>query len=241
MCGGCYPLQCALDTFIIESLFSIGLSHARHSLPVALTISIIKRCTNNRSELHCPNRSRREKLSHDQVSCTPFELEEINEESLFLLNSEYRSEFKILKHLLVTLQASFRKANIHSQMNINLKNKSELLYNNSAEMEVRSRKGKSQDDVIKMSKSMTSQLSDISQHLASIIDQSKNTVETLVQSSQTVSDTQEEFKVMGSAIVTAKKLVSRYGRREVTDMILIVLAACFFFACCVYVILKRMF
>jgi protein transport protein SEC20 len=56
-----------------------------------------------------------------------------------------------------------------------------------------------------------------------------------------VSDTQEEFKVMGSAIASAKKLVSRYGRREVTDTILIALAACLFFACCVYVFLKRVF
>jgi len=193
---------------------------------------------------------------------------ETTEETLFQLNADFRLHFKSLKrlvdefaelgkeqdedsefkedtelyrHQLITLQTTFRKANIQSQMSINVKNKSELLYSNTTELDVRSRKSRSQDDVVRLSKNMTSQLSNISQHLASVVEQSKNTVESLVQSSQTVSDTQEEFKVMGSAITSAKKLVTRYGRREVTDMFLIVLAAFFFLACCFYVVLKRVF
>lgn len=46
---------------------------------------------------------------------------------------------------------------------------------------------------------------------------------------------------MGSALTTTKNLVSRFGRRETTDMILIVLALIVFFTACVYVIQKRMF
>jgi protein transport protein SEC20 len=46
---------------------------------------------------------------------------------------------------------------------------------------------------------------------------------------------------MGSALTTTKKLVSRFGRRETTDLILIILALAAFFAACVYVIQKRMF
>ena len=61
------------------------------------------------------------------------------------------------------------------------------------------------------------------------------------ESSKTVTDTQEEYKVMGSTLVSTKKLVSRFGRRETTDLIMIILALCAFFAACVYVIQKRMF
>lgn len=46
---------------------------------------------------------------------------------------------------------------------------------------------------------------------------------------------------MGSTLTTTKKLVSRFGRRETTDLILIILALAAFFAACVYVIQKRMF
>lgn len=63
----------------------------------------------------------------------------------------------------------------------------------------------------------------------------------LAQSSNMVCDNQDEFKVMGSALITTKKLVSRFGRRETTDLILIILALAAFFAACVYVIQKRMF
>ena len=56
-----------------------------------------------------------------------------------------------------------------------------------------------------------------------------------------MTDTQDEFKVMGSALTSTKKLVSRFGRRETTDLILIILALAAFFAACVYVIQKRMF
>ena len=63
----------------------------------------------------------------------------------------------------------------------------------------------------------------------------------IAQSSQVVTDTREEYKTMGNVISSTKKLVSRYGRRETTDLILIFLAVCLFFAACVYVIQKRVF
>lgn len=46
---------------------------------------------------------------------------------------------------------------------------------------------------------------------------------------------------MGSTLNSTKKLVSRFGRRETTDLILIILALAAFFAACLYVIQKRMF
>nr|CAG4636556.1 EOG090X0EO1 [Eubosmina coregoni]SVE70091.1 EOG090X0EO1 [Eubosmina coregoni] len=192
----------------------------------------------------------------------------VTETDILVLNSEYRTEFKHLKQLieefevlakeeddegevaddvelyksqLATLQASFRKANVQCQLNVNLKNKSELFYSDTANMEVRSRQGRNKEDLIKMSSNVTSNLSKLANQLANVVEQSRGTLDILAQSSQTVTENQEEFKVMGSALTTTKNLVSRFGRRETTDMILIVLALIVFFTACVYVIQKRMF
>nr|SVE87046.1 EOG090X0EO1 [Daphnia similis] len=193
---------------------------------------------------------------------------DITESDVVVLNSEYRSEFKQLKHCidefekvaknedddgelaedvslfrnqLTSLQSAFRKANVQCQLTVSMKNKAELFYSNPEEMEIRSRQTKSKEELIKMSTNVTTNLRNISQSMASVLEQNRGTLEVLAQSSNTVSDTQDEFKVMGSALITTKKLVSRFGRRETTDLILIVLALAAFFAACVYVIQKRMF
>nr|SVE71341.1 EOG090X0EO1 [Daphnia similis]SVE71973.1 EOG090X0EO1 [Daphnia similis] len=193
---------------------------------------------------------------------------DITESDVVVLNSEYRSEFKRLKHCidefekvakdededgelaedvnlfrnqLTNLQTAFRKANVQCQLTVNMKNKAELFYSNPEEMEVRSRQMKSKEELIKMSTNVTANLRNISQSMASVLEQNRGTLEVLAQSSNTVCDTQDEFKVMGSALITTKKLVSRFGRRETTDLILIILALTAFFAACVYVIQKRMF
>ncbi|KAI9562290.1 hypothetical protein GHT06_013255 [Daphnia sinensis] len=193
---------------------------------------------------------------------------DITEADVVVLNSEYRSEFKRLKHCidefekiakdedddgelaedvslfrnqLTSLQSAFRKANVQCQLTVSMKNKAELFYSNPEEMEIRSRQTKSKEELIKMSTNVTANLRSISQSMASVLEQNRGTLEVLAQSSNTVSDTQDEFKVMGSALITTKKLVSRFGRRETTDLILIILALAAFFAACVYVIQKRMF
>ncbi|KAK4002972.1 vesicle transport protein SEC20 [Daphnia magna] len=193
---------------------------------------------------------------------------DIAESDVVVLNSEYRSEFKRLKHCidefekvakdededgdlaedvnlfrnqLTSLQSAFRKANVQCQLTVSMKNKAELFYSNPEEMEVRSRQTKSKEELIKMSTNVTANLRNISQSMASVLEQNRGTLEVLAQSSNMVCDNQDEFKVMGSALITTKKLVSRFGRRETTDLILIILALAAFFAACVYVIQKRMF
>nr|SVE77281.1 EOG090X0EO1 [Daphnia lumholtzi]SVE77896.1 EOG090X0EO1 [Daphnia lumholtzi]SVE78526.1 EOG090X0EO1 [Daphnia lumholtzi]SVE79155.1 EOG090X0EO1 [Daphnia lumholtzi] len=193
---------------------------------------------------------------------------DVTESDVVVLNSEYRSEFKQLKHCidefekvakdededgelgedvslfrnqLTSLQSAFRKANVQCQLTVSMKNKAELFYSNPEENEIRSRQTKSKEELIKMSTNVTANLRNISQSMASVLEQNRGTLEVLAQSSNTVSDNQDEFKVMGSALITTKKLVSRFGRRETTDLILIILALAAFFAACVYVIQKRMF
>jgi len=192
----------------------------------------------------------------------------VTETDILLLNSDYRNEYRQLKQLienfeklvkedyedseliedvdlyqsqLVSFQTFFRKVNIQSQLNINLQKKNELFYCSPDIDGVRNRSKNSREELIKISSSTTAKLASISQEVANIVDQSKNTLDVLAQSSQVVTDTREEYKTMGNVISSTKKLVSRYGRRETTDLILIFLAVCLFFAACVYVIQKRVF
>lgn len=56
-----------------------------------------------------------------------------------------------------------------------------------------------------------------------------------------VGETQEELKGMGGHIQSSHKLLTKYGRRECTDKLLIFLALVFFFASVLYVVKKRLF
>lgn len=62
-----------------------------------------------------------------------------------------------------------------------------------------------------------------------------------VGTSSVISESQEESRQMGSAILQSKKLLTKYGRREMTDKVLIFLALLFFFACVLYVLKRRLF
>nr|SVE84755.1 EOG090X02LT [Daphnia pulex] len=65
-----------------------------------------------------------------------------------------------------------------------------------------------------MSSNATGNMRSISQLNASVPEQNKGTVETLAQSSHAVSDTQDEFKVMGSALTTKKLVIIHPGSKH---------------------------
>lgn len=89
--------------------------------------------------------------------------------------------------------------------------------------------------------SATEELLAISRMMANQVQLSEQSLNTLVSSSATVTETHEEFKMMGNLMVHSKKLLSKYGRREITDRVLIIFALAFFFASCFYVVMKRLF
>ena len=62
-----------------------------------------------------------------------------------------------------------------------------------------------------------------------------------VQSSNQITETNEEFKSMTGHIQNSHKLLTKYGRREFTDKLLIILALVFYFATVLYIVKKRMF
>ena len=86
---------------------------------------------------------------------------------------------------------------------------------------------------------MTDNLAAISRHLADTVQRSSLTMDDLVQSSATVSETNAEFKSMGAEIGQSRKLITKYGRRETTTHVLIFVAFCFFFACVFHILRKR--
>lgn len=113
---------------------------------------------------------------------------------------------------------------------------------------------------MKMSTNVTGNLHNICQSMANVLEQNRSTLEVLgminfcwplifkiggicifhtAQSSNTVTDTQDEYKVMGSTLNSTKKLISRYGRREMTNIILFLLSVLAFLATCLYVIVQR--
>ncbi|XP_045473925.1 vesicle transport protein SEC20-like, partial [Harmonia axyridis] len=65
--------------------------------------------------------------------------------------------------------------------------------------------------------------------------------DSLISSSESVYDTQEELKFTGSAITQSGKLLAKYGRREFTDKILVWFAFLFFCFCVFYIVQKRLF
>nr|CAG4652210.1 EOG090X0EO1 [Triops cancriformis] len=137
-------------------------------------------------------------------------------------------------------QITFRKANIAAQMVIEQKSKEALFYCDTPTTKPK-RTLQAKEELVKSTSTATDNLLAISQHLACVVEQSKDTLHSLANSSQAIKDNQEEFKGMGSVINSSRKLVSKYGRRDLTDKILLFFALCFFFACCLYVVQKRLF
>merc|ERR1712034_9820 len=77
--------------------------------------------------------------------------------------------------------------------------------------------------------------------LAETVEKSKQTVNSLEGTSKTVEEVREEHKMMGGVIGQSKKLITKYGRREFTDKVLIIFALAFFFAVVLYILRKRLF
>ena len=68
-------------------------------------------------------------------------------------------------------------------------------------------------------------------HRLSQVEVSEAIVGTLVSSSASVGETQQEFHLMASYFAQCKKFLSKYHRREVTDKVLVSFLLAFFLAC----------
>lgn len=146
-------------------------------------------------------------------------------------------------HLLEVNGMSLRRANAAANKLISDNAKRELFSYSEPDLKQR-QKGELQrnkDTLANEASAITDNLRAVSRMLADQVSQSEHTLHSLVNSSAVATETHEEFKTMGNVLVHSKKILMKYGRREVTDKVLIFLALAFFFACVIYVVMKRLF
>lgn len=89
--------------------------------------------------------------------------------------------------------------------------------------------------------SVTEKMLSISRHLSETTQKSAATLETLVSSSANVEGTSGELQNTAGTILTSKKLLKKYGRRECTDKILVFFAFTLFIVVVLYIVQKRLF
>ena len=138
---------------------------------------------------------------------------------------------------LITIQSSLRRANLACQLSMERKEKEELF---SGTSELRKRPLSTGRALANTSSGITESLMSLSRMMSDQVHQSEQTMGNLVSSSKQVGDTFEEFKSISGHISNSRKLLTKYGRRECTDKLLILLALVFFFASVLYVIKKRL-
>eukprot|EP00918_Siedleckia_nematoides_P001682 GHVU01003958.1.p1 GENE.GHVU01003958.1~~GHVU01003958.1.p1 ORF type:complete len:232 (-),score=28.57 GHVU01003958.1:262-957(-) len=139
---------------------------------------------------------------------------------------------------LTATQGSLRRANLASQLSLQKQQKSALLGENPGP---RHRGRSDKEGLADTASNITENLMNISRLMSSEVQRSQTTMESLVGSSKQIEDTHEEFQSMTGHIQSSKKLLTKYGRRECTDKLLIFLALVFFFATVLYIVKKRIF
>ncbi len=142
------------------------------------------------------------------------------------------------------VEARFRSAYLGAQVKINQIEKENLLSSNmSQEASVLAAKKRNINNqlILKQTNEMTSKLNDISRQLKWTENQTSDIIPVLDQSSKTIQNAQQEFTLMKTVITDGRRLLTRLGRREFTDKLLIILCLCFFFSVVFYIVWKRLF
>ncbi|XP_076266427.1 vesicle transport protein Sec20 [Rhynchophorus ferrugineus] len=204
-------------------------------LQLKAIIQDINACTGPLSELHGLNSDGRSKISTMRKLIDKFG--DIAKEHR---DRELLKEVVLEREQLASTMDAFKKANLKSMLAIEKGTKEEL-FKPKGENEVRQRNKRDKEAMVKMSSNVTDQLLNISRQLAETTKQSAQTLDSLVTSSDTVLGTREELKVTSGAISQSGKLLDKYGRRELTDKVLMFFAFLFFVVCVVYIVQKRLF
>ncbi|KAL6267670.1 hypothetical protein P5V15_000745 [Pogonomyrmex californicus] len=154
--------------------------------------------------------------------------------------AELLSTVDSYKEQLNTSLAAFRKANVVSACVID-KLARENLFSMPEDRQNALRRRHDKQSLSNASSQVTDKLLSISRHLAETAQRSADTLDTLLTSSDKVGNTKDELEHQQQAIMQSGKLLGKYGRREVTDKALFVLAFAFFLACVFYILQKRLF
>ena len=151
------------------------------------------------------------------------------------------SQMESHREQLASCQRQFRLANVKAMTALETQSSRDLFKNanNNGKGGLRNRKDKEQ--MVAEHGSISNNLLAISRQLAETVEKSKQTVSGLEGTSRTVEEVGEEHRMMGEVIGQSRKLITKYGRREFTDKVLIVFALAFFFAVVLYILRKRLF
>lgn len=214
----------------------------KHLLAIRALAQDIRNCMGPQESLLDLNTATREKMSSlrrhlDELDRVARETEREKERTALQSEAaEYRQQ-------LAEIQAEFRRANVSCQLRLEQRDKEWLFESESGDSTTPAtrRRNKDSSTVLGTSSAVTADLMAVGRQLEETVNRSALTVEALADSSRTIHTTRDEFHQMGGALGQAKKLLSKYGRRELTDKALIFLAVLFFFACVFYVVKKRLF
>ncbi|KAF7995237.1 hypothetical protein HCN44_004709 [Aphidius gifuensis] len=219
------------------SLAIIRQEIVKNHLQVTAIIQDIQQCTGPLELLNDLNAEGRIKLSNLRKSIESLENLADNELNIKRKN-ELNDEIENKKSQLSNILSSFKKANIISSCVIDKLSKDEL-FTTPEEQQTILRKRRDRQALASTSSKATDRLLSISRTLAETNQRSADTLGTLILSSEKVTGTKDELEHQQQAIVQSGKLLGKYGRREVTDKALMVLAFAFFLACVFYILQKR--
>jgi len=142
---------------------------------------------------------------------------------------------------LAACQRQFRLANVKAMAALEAQSSRDLFKSSTDASKSGLRNRKDKEQMVAEHGSITNNLKAISRQLAETVEKSKQTVSNLEETSRTVEEVGEEHRLMGGVIGQSRKLITKYGRREFTDKVLIVFALAFFFAVVLYILRKRLF
>ncbi|KAI6170771.1 Sec20 [Aphelenchoides bicaudatus] len=90
-------------------------------------------------------------------------------------------------------------------------------------------------------KETTKNLSSLVQRMGDEVRLSEQSTMILTTSSSTLKDTGLQMNAIGQSIKSGGKLITKYGRRELTDKILLFMALLLYFGVIIYILKKRVF
>jgi len=155
---------------------------------------------------------------------------------------------------IVALQTSFKQANMRCISRLDASGRDELFGGGSGAEDSKAtldssgggteflrqrRQQMDREEAVRQNSQATDKLAAISRQLAETVERSSVTVGTLVESSETVKETKDEYAGLGSIVGQSRRLITKYARRETTDKVLILFATAFFFAVVFYILRKR--
>ncbi|PNJ77998.1 BNIP1 isoform 4 [Pongo abelii] len=149
------------------------------------------------------------------------------------LNTKVKEKFQQLRHRIQDLEQLAKEQDKESEKQLLLQE----VENHKKQMLRKTTK----ESLAETSSTITESLMGISRMMAQQVQQSEEAMQSLVTSSRTILDANEEFKSMSGTIQLGRKLITKYNRRELTDKLLIFLALALFLATVLYIVKKRLF